>query len=49
MVGGRGEAGGGGVGEPVCPSGKAGKERDLGPIPFRLSLLFKGFGLWIVW
>ena len=48
MGGGRGGAGGGEVGEPVCPRGKAGKQRDICSIPFRLSLLFKGFGLWVV-
>ena len=28
-------------GEPVWPSGKAGKPKDLGSIPLRLSFLFK--------
>ena len=32
--------------EPVWPSGKAGKRRDLGSIPLRLSFLFKSCGLW---
>ena len=27
--------------EPVWPSGKAGKRKDLGSIPLRLSFLFK--------
>ena len=32
--------------EPVWPSGKAGKQRDLGLNPLRLSFLFKSCGLW---
>ena len=32
--------------EPVWPSGKAGKQRDLGSNPLRLSVLFKSCGLW---
>ena len=34
------------TGEPVRPSGKAGKRRDLGSNPLRLSFLFKSCGLW---
>ena len=40
---------GGGLGvrcEPVWPSGKAGKQRDLGSNPLRLSFLCKNCGLW---
>ena len=33
------------TGEPVWPSGKAGKQRGLGSNPFRLSFLFKKCGL----
>ena len=32
--------------EPVWPSGKAGKRRNLGSNPLRLSFLFKSCGLW---
>ena len=32
--------------EPVWPSGKAGKQRDLGSNLLRLSFLFKNCGLW---
>ena len=32
--------------EPVWPSGKAGKRKDLGSNPLRLSFLFKRCGLW---
>ena len=32
--------------EPVWPSGKAGKQRDLGSNPLRLSFPFKRCGLW---
>ena len=32
--------------EPVWPSSKAGKQKDLGSILPGLSLLFKGCGLW---
>ena len=32
--------------EPVWPSGKAGKQKDLGSNPLRLSFLFKSNGLW---
>ena len=32
--------------EPVWPSGKAGKRRDLGSNPLRLSFRFKSCGLW---
>ena len=32
--------------ELVWPSGKAGKQKDLGSSPFRLSFLFKSWGLW---
>ena len=34
------------LGEPVWPSAKAGKQRDLGSNPLRLSFLFKNCGLW---
>ena len=33
-------------GEPVWPSGKAGKQRDLGSNLLRLSFLFNKCGLW---
>ena len=29
------------ISEPVWPSGKVGKRKDLGSIPLRLSFLFK--------
>ena len=32
--------------EPVWPSDKAGKQRELGSKPLRLSFLFKSCGLW---
>ena len=32
--------------EPVWPSGKAGKERNLGSNPLRLSFLFESCSLW---
>ena len=32
--------------EPVWPTGKAGKQKDLGLNPLRLSFLFKRCGLW---
>ena len=32
--------------EPVWPSGKAGKQKDLGSNLLRLSFLFKSSGLW---
>ena len=32
--------------EPVWSSGKAGKQRDFGSNPLRLSLFFKSCGLW---
>ena len=32
--------------EPVWPSGKAGKERNRGSNPLRLSFLFESCGLW---
>ena len=32
--------------EPVWPSGKAGKQRDPGSNPVRLSFLFNSCGLW---
>ena len=42
------EGGGLGVGcEPVWPSGKAGKQRDLGSNPLRLSFLFVTLSLTI--
>ena len=32
--------------EPICPSGKAGKQKDIGSISPRLSFLFKSCALW---
>ena len=37
--------------QPVWPSGKAGKQRDLGSNPLRLSFLFKSGSMWtlVLW
>ena len=30
----------------IWPRGKAGRQKNLGWVPLRLSFLYKGYGLW---